>query len=208
MEYLFYGRRWLIAFCLGLVSILASCGGAGPIEGIKVTPPTSLLDLLPQARVTATVPGKLEAGVEIRTENIEGESERVFYFQPGTELIFPLRIEQAAVLETAVALLPDAWEKGGDGVTFYVAVRREGEVVPAYLFSQHVHPRIVPEQRGWQPVRLDLTSLRDTDIELILGTHPGPNIDPTYDWAVWKDPRLFNPALEPEESSRPLSGSN
>ncbi len=203
VEYLFYGRRWLIAFCLGLVSILASCGGAGPIEGIRVTPPTSLLDLFPQARITATVPDWLQAGVDIRTVSVEAKSERVFFFQPGTELIFPLRIEQAAVLETAVALLPDAWEKGGDGVTFYVAVRREGEVVPAYLFSQHVQPQLVPEQRGWQPVRLDLTSLRDTDIELILGTHPGPNIDPTYDWAVWKDPRLYNPALEPEELLRP-----
>lgn len=208
VEYLFYDRRWLIAFCLGLVSILASCGGAAPIEGIKVTPPISLLDLLPQARVAAIVPGKLEAGVEIREVSVEGKSERVFFFQAGTELIFPLRIEQAAVLETAVALLPDAWEKGGDGVTFYVAVRREGEIVPAYLFSQHVHPRIVPEQRGWQPVRLDLTSLRDTDIELILGTHPGPNIDPTYDWAVWKDPRLYNPATDPNELSHPLPSSN
>ncbi len=203
MEYLFCGRRWLIAFCLGLVSILASCGGAAPIEGIKVTPPTSLLDLLPQARVTATVPDWLQAGVEIREVNVEEKSERVFFFQPGTELIFPLRIEQAAVLETAVALLPDAWEKGGDGVTFYVAVRREGEVVPAYLFSQHVQPQIVPEQRGWQPVRLDLTSLRGTDIELILGTHPGPNIDPTYDWAVWRNPRLYNPAIESGELPSP-----
>ncbi|MFB3126067.1 MAG: hypothetical protein ACE1Z8_01170 [Candidatus Acidiferrales bacterium] len=190
------------------MSILASCGGAAPIEGIKVTPPISLLDLLPQARVAAIVPGKLEAGVEIREVSVEEKSERVFFFQPGTELIFPLRIEQAAVLETAVALLPDAWEKGGDGVTFYVAVRREGEIVPAYLFSQHVHPRIVPEQRGWQPVRLDLTFLRDTDIELILGTHPGPNIDPTYDWAVWKDPRLYNPATDPNELSHPLPSSN
>ena len=208
VEYLFYGRRWLIASCLGLVSILASCGGAAPIEGIKVTPPISLLDLLPQARVAAIVPGKLEAGVEIREVSVEEKSERVFFFQPGTELIFPLRIEQAAVLETAVALLSDAWEKGGDGVTFYVAVRREGEIVPAYLFSQHVHPRIVPEQRGWQPVRLDLTFLRDTDIELILGTHPGPNIDPTYDWAVWKDPRLYNPVTDPNELSHPLPSSN
>ncbi len=203
METFFCRQRWLTFPWLGLVSILASCGGAAPIEGIKVTPPTSLLDLLPQARVTAAGPDWLQAGVEIREVSVEEKPERVFFFQPGTELIFPLRIEQAAVLETAVALLPDAWEKGGDGVTFYVAVRREGEVVPAYLFSQHVHPRIVPEQRGWQPVRLDLTSLRDTDIELILGTHPGPNIDPTYDWAVWKDPRLYNPALEPEELLHP-----
>ncbi len=208
VETFFCRRRWLSASCLGFASILASCGGAAPIEGIKVTPPTSLLDLFPQARVTAAVPGKLEAGVEIREVNVEEKSERVFFFQPGTELIFPLRIEQAAVLETAVALLSDAWEKGGDGVTFYVAVRREGEVVPAYLFSQHVHPRIVPEQRGWQPVRLDLTSLRDTDIELILGTHPGPNIDPTHDWAVWKNPRLYNPALDPDELSHPLPSSN
>ncbi len=51
-------------------------------------------------------------------------------------------------------------------------------------------------------MRLDLTSLRDTDIELILGTHLGPNLDSTYDWAVWKDPRLYNPAMEPDESSR------
>jgi hypothetical protein len=52
-------------------------------------------------------------------------------------------------------------------------------------------------------VRLDLTSLRDTDIELILGTHPGPNLNPTFDWAIWKDPRLFNPAMESGESPSP-----
>ena len=107
VETFFCRRRWLSASCLGFASILASCGGAAPIEGIKVTPPTSLLDLLPQARVTAIVPGKLEAGVEIREVSIEGKSERVFFFQAGTELIFPLRIDQAAVLETAVALLSD-----------------------------------------------------------------------------------------------------
>ena len=190
--------RWLVAIGSAAIFCLVSCSGSAPIAGMKVTGPISLLDLLPQARVTATVDW-LQAGVEIREVSVEEKPERVFFFQPGTELIFPLRIEQAAVLETAVALLPDAWEKGGDGVTFYVAVRREGEIVPAYLFSQHVHPRIVPEQRGWQPVRLDLKSLRDTDIELILGTHPGPNTDPNYDWAVWKDPRIYNPAIDSDE---------
>jgi len=165
---------------------------------MKVSAPISLLDLLPQARVTATVDW-LQAGVEIREVSVEEKSERVFFFQPGTELIFPLRIEQAAVLETAVALLPDAWEKGGDGVTFYVAVRREGEVVPAYLFSQHVHPQVFPEHRGWWPVRLDLTSLLNTDFELVLGTHPGPNLDSTWDWAVWKNPRIYNPAIDSDE---------
>ncbi len=52
-------------------------------------------------------------------------------------------------------------------------------------------------------MRLDLTSLRDTDIELILGTHPGPNLDPTFDWAIRKDSRLFNPAMESGELPSP-----
>ncbi len=190
--------RWLVAIGSAAICCLVSCSGSAPIAGMKVTGPISLLDLLPQARVTATVDW-LQAGVEIREVSVEEKPEHVFFFQPGTELFFPLRIEQAAVLETAVALLPDGWQRGGDGVTFYVSVRREGEVLPTYLFSQHVHPQVFPEHRGWWPVRLDLTSLLNTDIELILGTHPGPNLDSTWDWAVWKNPRIYNPAIDSDE---------
>jgi len=48
----------------------------------------------------------------------------------------------------------------------------------------------------WRGVRVDLTPYQGTTIELILGTDPGPNNNPLYDWAVWKEPRIFNPAKE------------
>ncbi len=191
--------RWLVAIGSAAICGLVSCSGSAPIAGIKVTGPISLLDLFPQADKTTAISSKLQENVNVKEVSVAGKPERVLFLHPESEVTFPLRIEFAAILETAVALLPDGWQSGGDGVTFYVSVRREGEVLPTYLFSQHVRPQVFPEHRGWWPVRLDLTSLLNTDFELVLGTHPGPNLDTTWDWAVWKNPRIYNPAIDSDE---------
>ncbi|MFQ5904635.1 MAG: hypothetical protein ACE5JO_13200 [Candidatus Binatia bacterium] len=204
-------QRWLTLATWLAVCGLLSCSSPASIAGIKVTGPVSLLDLFPQARKKTEASGELQRKVRIIKINLDGKPERALFLHPKSEVIFPLRIEGAAVLETAIALRPEAWEKEGDGVTFYIAVRRQDEYLPTYVYSRHLYPQLFEEHRGWQPVSIDLTPFQDTDFELILGTDPGPAFNPGYDWAVWKDPRLYNPATDadwvspeqPKPRSRP-----
>lgn len=174
---------------------LSGCSDPAPITGIPINGPVSLLDLFSEARKTTTG-NDWNVNIQVTEAQVEEAPERVLLLHPKSEVIFPLKILRPAILETAVALRREAWEKEGDGATFYVAVRQQGEVLPTYLFSQRVYPQLLPEHRGWQPVRLDLTAYREKDIELILGTDPGPNNNVAYDWAVWRDPRIYNPATD------------
>lgn len=178
-----------------LLNALVGCGSE-PISAVSVQEAVSLLDLFSQARKKAEGTEDWQTFIQVIEANIEGESERVLFLHPTSEIAFPLRIEQPAVLETAVALVPEAWEKQSDGVTFYVAIRKESEVLPTYVFKHYLSPELNQEFPGWQPVRIDLTPYRGTNIELIFSTDPGPNGSPLYDWAVWKDPRIYNPARE------------
>lgn len=190
-------RRRLLA--LGsLLCVLWGCSSSPPIPGIPVTGPVSLLELLPQSRKSTAPGGDVESNVRVVELKVEGEVERALFLHPTSEVVFPLRLERAAVLDTAVAVDPAGWVQGGDGVTFYVAARKEGDDLPTYLFSRHLAPQVVEAHRGWQRVHLDLTAYQGQNLELILGTDPGPDSDPRYDWAAWREPLLYHPVLDAE----------
>ena len=198
-----------LARCIASVIIggLVGCSSSVHIVGIKVTGPILLLDLFPQAHKTTEPPAKLQERVRVTEIRIESKPERVLFLHPKSVVTFSLRIERSAILDTAIALAPEVWDnKEADGVTFYVQVRREGEGFPTYLFSRHLYPQLLEEHRGWQPVRIDLTPFRNTDIELILATDPGPKGNPLYDWAVWRDPRIYNPITD-EAWATTISGA-
>ena len=177
---------------------LWGCSAPAPIPGVQIAAPVSLLELFPRARKTTEEGVEVSSQVKVVEVRVGERPEPVLFLHPTSEVIFPLRLERGAVLDTAIALVPEGWTEGGDGVTFYVAVRVQGEDLPTYLFSRHLYPQLMEAHRGWQPVSLDLTSYRGRDIELILGTHPGPEGDSSYDWAVWRDPLLYHPVLDAE----------
>lgn len=185
----------LLGFCL---CILWGCSGPAPISGTSVTGPVSLLQHFPGARKTTAPPADVASYVNVVEIRVEKEPEQALFLHAPSEVVFALRLERASVLDTAIAVDPAAWAQGGDGVTFYVAVRTEGEDLRTYLFSRHLSPRLVEADRGWQPFQLNLSPYRNRDIELILGTHPGPDFNSDYDRAVWREPLLYNPILDSE----------
>lgn len=182
-----------------LFGLLFGCGGPEPFAGAKVEGAVLLLDLFPQARKTTNA-GEQQEYIYIRWANLEGKKERVLFLHPTSEIAFRLRLERPAVLETAIGLLPEAWERQTDGVIFYITIRKEGEFVPTYLLQRYLSRELAQEFSGWWPVLIDLTPYRDANIELVFGTHPGPEDNPLYDWAVWRDPRIYNPADEEQRS--------
>ncbi len=99
------------------------------------------------------------------------------------------RLELATTvrLKTGIGLLPDAWPRSGDGAGFRVLLddgRRRT------LFHAHLDPRRRAADRRWIPVDIDLSPWAGQVVLLTLATDPGPAADPTWDWAVWRDPTL------------------
>lgn len=91
------------------------------------------------------------------------------------------------------ALDPQAWEWGGDGVTFSVAVvTEEGE---ERLWSQHLDPRI-PADRDWSRALIALDAYRGRAVTLRLITDPGPAGDDAADRAGWGMPWLMAGTLD------------
>ena len=79
-------------------------------------------------------------------------------------------------LEFYIGLLDGS--ENSDGVTFIVSVQGEE------LFRQH-HA----EQR-WEPIGLDLTSYRGTEVTLRFTTTPGPDGKAGADWGYWGEPKI------------------
>lgn len=188
---LFVVSALLLQFCL------VSCSGP-PIRPILVKQPVSLLELINRDEVKKIVepPGEIERYIHTVEVTLGNETSPALFLHPSSRIIFPLRIDEPGLFETAVALIPEAWEKGSDGVTFYVAVRRESDPIPTYHVTYYLNPLFWEDYPKWRIVRVDLTPYKGENIELILGTEPGPNHNPLYDWAVWKEPRIYNPAAD------------
>ncbi len=68
-----------------------------------------------------------------------------------------------------------------DGVTFRVSATTQGRAV-----SNAVH--VATELAA--SLDLDLTMLAGRTVDLELAVHPGPAGNPSFDWAVWMDPRV------------------
>lgn len=76
-----------------------------------------------------------------------------------------------------------------DGVTFGVAVRAG---------QQTIHSELEVTSSDPQPLTLDLTPFAGMHVALDLTVHPGPEKNPTYDWARWHNPRV--------ETDKPVEG--
>ncbi len=90
--------------------------------------------------------------------------------------------ENAICFVSDVALDPAAvGDNRSDGVTFIV----RAEDGPLQLSNQIHQPTDKPAR-----LQLDLTPLAGRDIILELAVHPGPQNNPSYDWARWRQPRI------------------
>jgi hypothetical protein len=154
-----------------------------------------LTTLLAQATVTPPDPICAEpAGCERVTVTQftmpqDGDSRPVIFAHAPAVVAIPLQVpDERSFLWLSPALDPQAWDWGGDGVTFAVKVRVGGQ--EKTLWQEHVTPAD-PAARDWQQAILPLDDYRGQAVELLLVTEPGPAGDNAADRAGWGLPWLM-----------------
>jgi arylsulfatase A-like enzyme len=121
--------------------------------------------------------------------------EQAIYAHPQTQITYhDVAIYERGRIEVAIGLHRDTWDKGGDGVTFEVSLVDSGGK-EHLLFSRHLDPAHNEDERGWQPVSIDVSSFAGQQVSLTFSTKPGA--DPAYDWAAWSHPRLLAEKMVP-----------
>jgi hypothetical protein len=177
--------RWLLAVALAVIIVLGFWiwrRGTTPQE-------IDLLALYPTAERRSSLPQGAFRTVEVTIEN---DRRRAIFMHPTSRLIYKVTVPRNAWLRTALAIMPEMWEKeGGDGVLFRFGVsdgRKYDE-----LLTQHVNPHSVPEDQRWVPVTIDLSPYAGQQVDLVFNTNESPPRRPSnasFDWAVWAEPRV------------------
>ncbi|UCG23604.1 MAG: glycosyltransferase family 39 protein [Chloroflexota bacterium] len=129
--------------------------------------------------------------VESRTFTMphNGDWGEVILTHPPASVSFELALPDEPVeLLTRVALDPQSWPWGGDGVTFLVTIQEKGRPV-VELFRQHVAND--ESDHDWLPVQVSLANYAGKEITLMLAAEDGPAGDGVGDWGGWESPRLF-----------------
>jgi hypothetical protein len=145
------------------------------------------IDLLTQYD-QAQKDGKPFALEEIALAN---ETKRAISAPPNGRLHFHVRVPNDGWLKVALGLKPEAWDKEGNGVYFFVGVS-DGRAYED-LFTQTVNPFKNPSERRWIPVMVDLSAYAGQDMEIIFNTResgPGQGPDARNDLPLWGAPEI------------------
>jgi hypothetical protein len=119
----------------------------------------------------------------------DGQWGNVLFTHPPISVPFAIKLPQEPVdLKTRVALDPQSWGWGGDGVTFIVTIQQNGRE-PVELYRNHISN----DESGheWQELLVSLAPYAGKQVLITLSTDQGPQGDGTGDWAGWDSPRLL-----------------
>jgi hypothetical protein len=133
--------------------------------------------------------GALQPFLDVRYQDVGGETRRWLYMHPPASAGVRLRVPPRAYFQAGLALDPRTWGPGvevGDGVRFVLeAEQASGRRI---LLTRDVNPRAVVADRRWIDVWVDLGDLAGQEVRLILRTEPAS--EPNFDWAGWANPQI------------------
>ena len=101
---------------------------------------------------------------------------------PPAEISYAIRLENSAVLETAIGMHPSTYDQTGQGVRFQI--ERNGQ----QLFERTLNPKKNPDDQGWHKISLELNASESRDDWLILRTLPESEADNKFCTAGWNKP--------------------
>lgn len=124
----------------------------------------------------------------------DGDSRPTIFAHAPARIELPLAVPSvASFLWLSPALDPAARGWGGDGVTFAVAVKANGQETT--LWSRHLAPD-QPADLDWQTLFVPLDSFQGQTVTLILSTTPGPANNDAADRAGWGLPWLMRGTVD------------
>ena len=124
-----------------------------------------------------------------------GDNGDVLFIHPPSTAAFEVTLPESPVIfSSRIALAPESWEWGGDGVTFVLHLETAaGQSIE--LFRQHIENN--PANQTWHNIAISLAEYAGQTITLILTTEEGPAGNGIGDWAGWETPRLLYQTAAP-----------
>ncbi|HET9370208.1 MAG TPA: hypothetical protein VFO19_08160 [Vicinamibacterales bacterium] len=123
---------------------------------------------------------------------ISGETHRAIHPKDPSRIIWSVNVPENGWLYVDIGLLEQSWTMQGDGVLFMVGVS-DGNTFDD-LLSLVVNPFGNPNDRKWQPLKIDLSAYAGKTVDLIFNTRSSPPDPPrddrNGDLPVWGDPRI------------------
>jgi hypothetical protein len=129
--------------------------------------------------------------IELTDADLNGDKKRAIYTVPPSRITWKTHVPDDGWLKVDLGLKPEAWEKEGNGVWFYVGVS-DGHSYEE-LFSQHVDPFNNKSDRRWVPIFVDLSAYAGEDVEVVFNTRTSAERspeDPRNDLALWGAPEI------------------
>lgn len=151
-----------------------------------------LTSMFSQAQKSTPISDPKGVFYTIESLNLAGTSRKAIFQHPPSTVTYSIKVPKGRpVFRAGLGMMPDSWDKGGDGVEFAVAVEAKWE--QRELFRRYIDPKADSALRRWNDIEVDLSAYAGQEVKLFLITGPGPKGDPHYDWAVWGAPRIESP---------------
>ena len=129
----------------------------------------------------------------IEDATLAGDQKKAISAPSNGRLTFKVRVPDDGWLKVSLGLKPEAWEKEGDGVYFFVGVS-DGRSFEQ-LFTQTVDPFHNKSERRWIPVTVDLSAYAGEEMQVIFNTRasgPGKAADDRNDLPLWGAPEIIS----------------
>ncbi len=124
-----------------------------------------------------------------------GDNGDVLFIHPPATAAFEITLPETPVtFSSRIALAPESWAWGGDGVTFVLRLKTAAGY-QTELLRQHIEN--TPPNQTWHDITLSLAEYAGQTITLMLTTENGPAGNGTGDWAGWETPRLLYQTTTP-----------
>src|SRR6266540_4172894 len=128
---------------------------------------------------------------QVTDADLNGDKKRAIYTVAPSRIIWKAHIPEDGWLKVDLGMKPEAWDKEGNGVWYYVGVS-DGHAFEE-LFSQHLDPYNNKSDRRWVPVFVDLSAYAGEDVNVVFNTRTSAEHtpeDPRNDLALWGAPEI------------------
>ena len=176
----------LVCMMIALSFLSTSCSEEKP----KLTGGKVVYEFLANAKSAEIADYNRERVVFGQEFTINKEKRSIMFEHPNADVQFnSVAIPHNAVLQFGIGINPEAWDKGGDGVTFEVTVVDE-KSAKTMIFSGYIDPKANSADRRWVDYDVDLKDFAGQKVSFIFSTTPGPRGDIGHDWAGWSNPQI------------------
>jgi hypothetical protein len=129
-----------------------------------------------------------DGAFDVADVTIGGTTKRSIVAKGETRLTVHATVPKGAVLETSLAMHPDAWDRSGDGVLMFIGIS-DGRSFGTRA-SVTLRPSARAEDRRWRDVSISLEEFAGLTISIVLNTRAGESADAKsdHDVAVWGAP--------------------